>query len=75
LKYEADIHRQLRHPNIVSMLGVVFEEREYGIILEFVAYGSWSDFSNSMKNDESGMFFSSQPRLRFNILFEIKLIL
>jgi len=32
LKYEADIHRQLRHPNIVSMLGVVFEEYNYGIV-------------------------------------------
>jgi len=44
LKYEAEIHRQLRHPNIVSMLGVVFEENNYGIILEYISYGSWTSF-------------------------------
>jgi len=44
LNYEAEIHLQLRHPNIVSMLGVVFEKDNYGIILEFVTYGSWTDF-------------------------------
>jgi len=44
LKYEAEIHSKLRHPNIVSMLGVVFEPNNYGIILEYVTYGSWTSF-------------------------------
>jgi len=51
MKYEAEIHRQLRHPNIVSMLGAVFEECHYGIILEFVTYGSWTDFINNIRDD------------------------
>jgi len=42
--YEAEIHSKLRHPNIVSMLGVVFEPSNYGIILEYVTYGSWTSF-------------------------------
>jgi len=72
LKYEADIHRQLRHPNIVFMLGVVFEESNYGIILEFVTYGSWIDFINNIKDEESSKFFSSLCQFRQeldNILF------
>jgi len=73
LKYEADIHRQLRHPNIVSMLGVVFEDCNYGIILEFVTYGSWSDFINSIKDDEAGRFFSIQRRLKKHTNFFIEL--
>jgi len=44
LKYEAEIHSKLRHPNIVSMLGVVFEPNNYGIILEYVTCGSWPSF-------------------------------
>jgi len=48
LQYEAEIHNQLRHPNIVSMLGVVFERCNYGIILEYVTFGSWTSFINNL---------------------------
>ena len=44
MKYEAEIHHQLRHQNIVTMLGTVFEPLNYGIILEYLTYGSWPDF-------------------------------
>jgi len=55
LMYEAEIHSKLRHPNIVSMLGVVFEQNNYGIILEYVTYGSWTSFLSHVAN-ASGKF-------------------
>jgi len=56
LKYEAEIHHQLRYPNIVTMLGIVFEQGNYGIILEYVPYGSWPDFL-AIVTDISGKLF------------------
>ena len=47
LKNEAEIHRQQRHPNIASMLGIVFEPNNYGILLEYVTYGALSKFLGS----------------------------
>jgi len=61
LKYEAEIHRQLRHPNIVSMLGVVFEPGNYGIVLEFVTYGSWSSFLAGLKGETGTCKFRVGP--------------
>ena len=39
LKDEAKIHMQLDHPNIVICFGIVFEPRNYGIVLEFMKHG------------------------------------
>lgn len=44
MKHEAAVHSQLRHPNIVSLFAMVFEEQNYGVILEFMKYGDLSDF-------------------------------
>ena len=49
LNREAEIHRQLRNANIVSMLGVVFEDGNYGLVLEYVQYGALDKFMNSIK--------------------------
>ena len=32
MKYEAEIHHQLRHPNIVTMLGIVFEPDRKSVV-------------------------------------------
>jgi len=53
LKNEAAIHRQLRHPNIVSLLGVVFETNHYGLIFESVTYGSWINFMRKVTENDS----------------------
>ena len=41
---EATIHMRLRHPNIVNMIGVVFERDKQGFVLEYVKFGSLSQF-------------------------------
>ena len=36
---EVSVHSKLKHPNIVVMMGVVFEQGNYGVLLEFAAHG------------------------------------
>ena len=44
LEREAMIHMQLRHASIVSMIGVVLELDVQGFVLEYVKYGSYTNF-------------------------------
>jgi serine/threonine protein kinase len=44
MKREAELHSRLHHPNIVQMIAMVFEENNYGIILEFMQYGELDYF-------------------------------
>ena len=46
MKREVAIHLNLRHANIVILLGTIFEDENYGIVLEFVEYGSLETFLN-----------------------------
>ena len=39
MKDEAKIHMQLDHPNIVKCFAIVFEPRNYGVVLEFMKHG------------------------------------
>lgn len=39
LKREVANHTRLKHPNIIQLMGVVFERGNYGVILEFATYG------------------------------------
>ena len=41
---EATIHMRLRHPNIVSMIGVVLETEKQGFVLEYVKFGALDQF-------------------------------
>ena len=50
---EAVIHMRLRHTNIVSMMGVVFDEENQGFVLEYVQFGSFDNFLQLIK-DEKG---------------------
>jgi hypothetical protein len=43
LQREAQAH-VLRHQNIVAVLGVVFEQQQYGIVMEYAAYGGLDEF-------------------------------
>ena len=43
LFHEAQM-RNLRHPNIVMLIAVVFEPDHYGAIFEFVTYGGLDSF-------------------------------
>lgn len=43
------MRRLMRHPNIVSMLGAVYEENNFGILLEFVKYGPLDIFMKQLK--------------------------
>ena len=43
LIHEAQMHK-LRHPNIVMLIAVTFEQQHYGIVSEFVTYGGLDDF-------------------------------
>ena len=40
---EAQMHK-LCHPNIVTLLAVVFEPRHYGVVFEYVTYGGLDGF-------------------------------
>lgn len=42
--HEARMHMNLTHKNIVRMYAVVFEENNYGVLLEYMKYGSLKDF-------------------------------
>ena len=55
MKKEAAIHMGLRHANIVIMLGTIFEDRNYGLVLEYVEFGSLEKFL-SKKIRKSGLF-------------------
>lgn len=41
---EVEILQSLRHKNIISICAVVFEEGNYGIVLEFMKYGGLDSF-------------------------------
>jgi len=43
LIHEAKMHK-LRHPNIVTLIAVVFEHRHYGVLFEYVKYGGLDSF-------------------------------
>ena len=51
MKKEAQIHRKLRHPNIVTLLGVVFEEDNYSLVLEYVRRGSLDKFVKKISSN------------------------
>ena len=50
---EAVINMTLRHTNIVSMMGAVFDEENQGFVLEYVQFGSFDNFLKIIK-DEKG---------------------
>ena len=43
LVHEAQMHK-LRHPNVVMLIAVTFEQNHYGVVLEFVKYGGLDNF-------------------------------
>jgi len=43
LVHEAQMHK-LRHPNIVMLIAVIFEQHHYGVVFEFVKYGGLDGF-------------------------------
>ena len=51
LKQEAEIQWKLNHPNIVRVLGIVLEIKNYGIVLEFVGKGELLDFIQDTNPD------------------------
>src|SRR6218665_40504 len=44
MRKEITILQSLRHRNIISISGVIFEEGNYGIVLEFMKYGGLDNF-------------------------------
>ena len=49
LMKEIQIHSKLQHPNIVQLLGIVFEPLNYGLILEYMDHGDLSEYLYKMK--------------------------
>ena len=43
-KKEAEIQSRLDHPNIIKFLALVFEPKNYGMVLEFAEHGDLSDY-------------------------------
>ncbi len=54
MEREAAIHQRLRHANIVSMIGVVFDLDNQGFVLEYVKYGALANFIKRV-TDENGL--------------------
>ena len=44
MKKEASIHHSLNHPNIVKLMGLVFETNNYGIVLEYMENGDMKEY-------------------------------
>ena len=44
LLHEAEMQMNLSHKNIVRMIAVVFEKKNYGVLLEYMKYGTLKDF-------------------------------
>ena len=59
MKREAVIHQRLRHTSIVSMMGVVFDRKHHGFVLELVKYGSYTSFIKGI-TDEDGLCMALQ---------------
>ena len=49
LKGEVAVHIHLRHPNVITLMGVVFEPKHYGVILEFAPHGDLRHFLEKFK--------------------------
>jgi serine/threonine protein kinase len=49
MQREAQVQSKLRHPNIVLLIAMVFEERNYGVILEYMKYGDLKEFLDCFK--------------------------
>ena len=43
------IHIHLRHPNIITLIGVVFEQKNYGVVLEYAPHGNLLQFITKFK--------------------------
>lgn len=56
MKKEAAIHIRLRHPSIVIMMATIFEENNYGIVLEYLVHGSLDKFVRKISSD--GLYYS-----------------
>ena len=54
---EASIHAPLDHKNIVKMLGLVFEQKNYGLILEFMKHGDLSEYLHEHNVDWKGKLY------------------
>jgi len=39
----------LRHPNIVTLIGVVFEPKNYGVVLEYAPHGDLLHFLDKFR--------------------------
>ena len=62
MRQEAAIHMRLRHANIVSMIGVVFDVENHGFVLEHVKFGSYYTFlKNIPSKDGQGLFINFVP--------------
>ena len=48
-RYEILLMNQLRHPNIVMLMGALWSDKMVGIVLEFAESGSLSDALKSKK--------------------------
>ena len=53
MKKEVLTHSKLHHPNVVMLIGMVFEENNYGVILEFMRYGALNEFLAEYKPNTS----------------------
>ena len=49
LKKEAAIQLQLHHPSIVTLVGMVYESENYGLVLEYMKYGEVTQFMREFK--------------------------
>ncbi len=53
LQDEAEKLSRLNHANIVQLLGVVLEPRNYSVVLEYVEHGGLDDFINTYEVREN----------------------
>ena len=49
MKKEADIHKNLHHPNILKMFDAQFDSEAWGLFLEYMEYGPVDEFIQQIK--------------------------
>ena len=51
MKREAEVQIQLHHPSIEKLIGMVLEDRQCGLVLEYLKYGNIMQFMKDFKVD------------------------
>ena len=68
MRKEATEQMKFQHASLIVMIGTVFEERNYGVVLEYMVFGSLNNFMRRITAANGGLL----PWPRFNVVLASK---